>query len=177
MSFSIEDRQHLIAALEESDTSSRLERVDRIEWLSLHQNNPSVLAGRAETLQLLKEARESFVDGHYVATLLLALAFIEHTLIEELQLLKLINCDTPINKAISIAEEKKVFPADWLGRANVLRLRRNSFVHLKKEEHLHTLGKRIRIEKKHPSNILETDGKDAIDLMYNFLVVTLREAS
>ena len=49
-------------------------------WLSEHEFSPGVVMGRMDTMALMREARESFVDGHYIATLVLASAFIEHTL-------------------------------------------------------------------------------------------------
>lgn len=126
-------------------------------------------------MQLLREAREVFVDGHYVATLLVAVAFIEHTVVEELQLLGHVNGSPTFSQAILIAAEKKVFPSDWLARAKKLNLRRNPFVHIKDAKHQHALGVRIRMEDRHPTAILESDAKDVIDLMYNFFVATLRE--
>ncbi len=126
-------------------------------------------------MQLLREAREIFVDGHYVATLLVAVAFIEHTVVEELQRLGHVNGSPTFSNAIRIAAENKVFPSDWLARAKKLGLRRNPFVHLKDDDHQHALGVRIRTENRHPASILESDAKDVIDLMYNFFVATLRE--
>lgn len=168
-------REALLRALEQFDLMTRDVRVERIEWLSLHSPTFPTVMGRAETLQLLREARESFVNGHFVASLVVALAFIEHSLVEELQLLKLTQGSPSFSDALSIAETEKIFPPDWLARARRLSLRRNSYAHLKQEAHSHTLGARIRQEKQHPNAIMETDAKDAIDLMYNFFVATLRE--
>ena len=170
-------RQRLLDALEESDTRRRLKRAERIEWLALHEVSAPAILGRAETLRLLSEAREVYVDGHYVATLLLAVSFIEHALVEELQLLEYVKGSPSFSEAILIAEAKKVFPADWLVRAKKLSLRRNPFAHLKDEEHEHGLGVRIRSERQHPNAILESDAKDSIDLMYSFFTATLREGA
>jgi hypothetical protein len=168
-------RQRLLAALGESDELRRIGRAERIEWLALHEISPPVLMGRVETMQLLREAREVFVDGHFAAALLVALSFIEHTLVEELQLLGHVKGSPKFSQAIIVAEEKNVFPADWLARAKKLSLRRNPFAHLKDAENEHTLGERIRNEQRHPIAILESDAKDSIDLMYSFFTATLRE--
>ena len=168
-------REKLIAALEESDHLRRGVRADRLEWLSLHIASAPVVSGRAETLHLLDEARSTFVDGHFVAALMVAMAFIEHSVVDELQLLGHINGSPTFSEAIRFAEHKKVFPPDWLVRAKRLGLRRNPFVHLKKSGHAHSLETRVMEEKRHPNAIMEADAKDALDLMYSFFVATLRE--
>lgn len=168
-------REKLIAALVNSDDLRRNARADRLEWLSLHSASAPVIMGRAETLQLLEEARSAFVDGHFVAALLVAMAFIEHTIVEELQRLEHISGSPSFGDAVRLAELNKVFPEDWLVRAKDLSLRRNPFAHLKRSGHRHSLSTRILEEKRHPHAIMEADAKDAIDLMYNFFVATLRE--
>ncbi|TIC87255.1 hypothetical protein [Crenobacter intestini] len=166
--------EDLLKALEESDDERRAARAERNVWLSLHKPSVSVFMGRTESLQVLREAREVFVDGHFVASLLMAVSFIEHTLVEELQLLGHTKGSPTLGQAIAIAQDKKVFPADWLERAKTLSLRRNPFAHLKEGWHQHALATRVRDERRHPVSIMESDAKDAIDLMYNFFVATLR---
>ena len=169
------DRERLIQALESSDQRRREHRAGRIQWLALYEVSPPVVIGRTETMHVLREAREVFVDGHFVAALMMAMSFIEHSIVEELQLLGHVSGSPTFAQAIETAREKKAFPSDWLVRAKTLSLRRNPFVHLKQGDHPHTLGMRIRQEKKHPKAIVEADAKDAIELMYNFFVATLRE--
>lgn len=170
-------RERLMQGLETSDQRRRDRRADRIEWLALHEVNPGAVIGRTETMHVLLEAREVFVDGHFVATLLMAMSFIEHTIVEELQLLGHVNGSPTLGQAIKTAKEKKSFPADWLERTKTLSFRRNPFAHLKEGDHPHTLGMRIRHEKKHPSILMEADAKDAIELMYKFYGATLREVA
>jgi hypothetical protein len=169
-------REKLLLALSESDAMRRSQRADRIEWLSLHSASYPMTLGRAETLRLIEEARGTFTDGHFVATLFVAMAFIEHTLIEELQVTGRTKGSPLFRQAIDMAIEGKLFPLDWLQRAKALSLRRNSFAHLKESDHSHTLGARVMKEKAHPVAIMEADAQDAIDLMFNFFVATTREA-
>lgn len=170
-------REQLMTALELSDTQRRIGRAERIEWLSLHQRLPGIMFGRSETMRILAEARETFVDGHFVAALLLATAFIEHTLVEELQLLGYVDRSPNLGEAILIARNHKVFADDWLNRLDVLRLKRNPFAHLKVPEHEHNMGVRFRKMALHPLQMLEADAKEAVELMYDFLVATIREAN
>lgn len=168
--------QQLLQTLERIDNGNRNARAERIEWLALHEP-PSVgaMVGRSETLQLLSEARAVFIDGHFVATLLIAMSFIEHTIVEELQLLGHIEGSPKFSSVLNTAKEHKVFPQDWIERTKTLSFRRNSFAHLKEPSNSHGLGERIMIEQRHPKLILESDAKDAIDLLFNFFVATLRE--
>lgn len=170
-------QEKLLRALEEYDSQTRQARAERIEWLSLHSPTLQPVIGRPETLHLLGEARQTFIDGHFIAALLTAMACIEHCIVEELSLLDLIQQSPTFSKAIEVASESKVFPPDWLERAKRLSLRRNPFAHLKNEGHRHTLGTRIREEQRHPHSIIEADAKDAVDLMYSFFIATLREAT
>jgi hypothetical protein len=169
------NRESLMQAIEAADQRRRDLRADRIEWLALHEVNPPMVIGRTETMHVLREAREVFVDGHFVAALMMAMSFIEHTIVEELQILGHVSGSPSFAQAIETAKEKKTFPLDWLERAKTLSLRRNPFAHLKEGNHPHTLGMRVRNEKRHPRVIVETDAKDAIELMYKFFVATLRE--
>lgn len=168
-------RQELLQALSESDAMRRDARADRIEWLSLHTNIPSFIAGRAETLQLLQEARETFVDAHFASALLTAMAVIEHILIEDLQLRQLTEGSLKFGRALQLAKEKTLFPPDWLERATRLSERRNPFAHLRNEDDPQTLSARIQSEARHPRAIMEEDARDAIELMYSFFNATLRE--
>lgn len=167
-------RQRLLTRLEECDAQSRERRAERIEWLALHDVSPPAIMGRAESLHMLSEARKVFVGGHFAATLLVALSFIEHAIVEELQDLGYVTGSPTFSEALTISATKLVFPADWLVRAKTLSLRRNPFVHLKPDNHKHSLGRRIRDEKRHLKAILEEDARDSIDLMYNFFQATLR---
>jgi hypothetical protein len=67
-----EDRARLVEALSQSDESVRGERADRIVWLSQHNMSPGIVVGRLEPMNLMQEASDSFVNGHFIACLLLA---------------------------------------------------------------------------------------------------------
>lgn len=165
---------HLIAALEDSDKNRRIGRAERIMWLSEHEFSPGVVMGRMDTMALMREARESFVDGHYIATLVLASAFIEHTLVEDLADRGFAKPRINLKEALTICSEKSLFPDDWIERTDKLRLHRNPFAHLRPEEDEHTFGSRFRNQKVHPTAILEADAKEALALLYLFFQATLR---
>jgi hypothetical protein len=160
-------RRRLMEALERSDISSRDIRAERIIWLSEHQVSYGAVVGRTETLALLEEARTCFVAQHDIAALMLALAFIEHTLAATLKsagLGKLSN----IPKGLESARNAGLFPADILVRTGKLQAFRNPFAHLRDDDDGATLANRYFSQKRHPKAVMEDDAKEAMQLMYAF---------
>lgn len=169
--------ERLDEALRASEDRRRPERIQRIIWLSDHESLPSAIMGRTETLHLLREAREVFVDGHYTAALLLAISVINHSLIEELQLRSCFQGDPGLRNVLAKSEELLVLPAEWFAPIRQLVSRRHPFVHFKEPDHEHGLGARVMQERTHPARLLERDAQDAIMFMYRVFRATLREAA
>ncbi len=169
--------ERLDEALRASDDRSRPERVQRIVWLSVHDGLPGAIMGRAETLHLMHEAREVFVNGHYAAALLLAISVINHSLIEELQVRGSVKGDPGLHAVLAKSEELLVLPVEWFPPIRQLVSRRHPFVHFKEPDHEHALGARVMQDKTHPARLLETDAQDAIMFMYRVFRATLREAA
>ena len=161
-------------ALRASDDRRRPERIQRIIWLADHDHLPSAIMGRTETLHLLREAREVFVDGHYAAALLLAISVINHSLIEELQLRKDIQGDPGLQKVLARSKDLRLLPDEWFTSIERLISRRHPFVHFKEPEHEHGLGTRVMKEGAHPARLLEQDARDAITFMFRVFRATLR---
>jgi len=169
--------ERLDEALRASDDRRRPERIQRIVWLAEHEHLPSAIMGRTETLHLLREAREVFVDGHYAAALLLAISVINHSLIEELQLRDGVQGDPGLHKVLARSEDLNVLPVEWFAPIRQLVSRRHPFVHFKEPDHEHGLGARVMQEKTHPTRLLEQDARDAIMFMFRVFRATLREAA
>jgi len=167
-------RADLLHALEAYDAKQREQRAERIEWLADHEFSVGVVMGRMDTMALMREARECFVDGHFIGSLMLSMAFIEHTVVEELTLLGHAKPGIQFQKALSIAGDQKVFDADWLDATRGLTQHRNPFAHLRDAKDVHTYGQRFRKSGKHPSVVLEADAKSALALVYKFFRATLR---
>jgi hypothetical protein len=165
---------NLVAALAHYDEISRSARADRIQWLSEHQIPLGVVVGPMDTMAVLGEARDCFIAGHYIAALLLAVAFIEHTVADELNERDLAKYGVPFVEAIKIAQECSLFPIEMLSRADRLRKIRNPFMHRKDVDHEHSFGNRFLKSRVHPNITLEEDAKDALALMYAFFYATLK---
>lgn len=164
-------------ALSASDDRKRPERIQRIIWLAEHEHLPGAIMGRTETLHLLREARDVFVDGHYAATLLVAISVINHSLVEDLQLRNGIQGDPGLQKVLAKSEELRILPAEWFAPIRQLVSRRHPFVHFKEPDHEHGLGERGMQEKAHLAHLLEQDARDAIMFMFRVFRATLRDVA
>ena len=165
----------LIQALEQSDSLRRQERAERIRWLSPHQVEfNGLIGGSTELISLLMEARECFIEGHYIATLVLATAVIEHLLSSELTAYGKATYGLSFERAIKIATEEGLFTPEALAQAEKLRVVRNPFAHRKPDDHPHTLGNRFRAEQRHPNLVVRDDAQTALITMYAFFRHTLK---
>ena len=165
--------EQLMAALEAADARTRTDRADRITWLSQHRMMPAIVMGRTETMRILTEAADAFVSGQFVASLVLATAFVEHALMEELQDLGHVQGCT-FERAIQLAGQHQVFEPILVKRIDDLRLKRNPFTHLKKDGHVHSMGTRFRAGNVHPIQMIEDDAKEALQVMYEVFRATLK---
>jgi len=171
-----EFHERVLAFLEVWDASNRLERAGRLIWVD--SNLVSVDTGywdRSETAAAMQEARSSFIQGNFISTLVLALAYVEHVVNDALP-------PPPPNKraptmsdAIKKARDAGLFPCDLLDEALVLYDFRNPLAHRRKADDPDTLGERVRDRKSHPRLILEHDARDALLLMYAFFRYSLTQ--
>lgn len=166
----------LIEALERSDNERRVGRAERIRWASQHDVHAPLIMGEVEMLNLLREARECFVDGHYIATLMLATALIEHVIHEELDRIGKATRYLPFAHAIKLARDDALFPESLLSTADRLRTYRNPFAHRQPSDNPDTLGNRYIAQRRHPNRVLEEDARSAIEAMYGHFRHTLRAA-
>jgi hypothetical protein len=156
----------LIQVLERRDAERRPERAARIEWVAQHNLDVGLVMGSVEALNLLREARECFVEGHYIATLVLATAFIEHVIAEQLVASSKAKFGIEFRDAIALARKEQLFPEPLLDSAEQLRVLRNPFAHRKPDGHEHTLGNRYLAQKRHPQAVAEEDARTALIAMY-----------
>jgi hypothetical protein len=169
-------RDELVQALLRSDDFSREERAERIEWLSVCDSRPPAFSGPMDTLRIIEEARRCYIHGHFVATVMLATAFLEHTLADELEHLGLLKGKPTLERMIDLARNHLELPIDLLNRANRLREVRNPFTHRRPHDDKDTFGNRFRAARAHPNTILEADAQLAIKVMYELFKCTLWRA-
>lgn len=133
------------------------------------------MVGPLDTITILNEARECFIDGHYIATVLLATAFIEHTLVDELSERGLAKHGVQFSDALKIALENQLFSSELISQTDELRLIRNPFTHRKASTYSKSFGNRFLARREHPTKILEEDAKQALVVMYEYFIRTLKE--
>lgn len=165
-------RSKVLRALSESDEMRRDRRADRMIWLSGHLPNFGVMAGPMDTMSLIEEARSTYLDGHFVAAVLTALALIERLITAELTA-RGIQCRR-LEVAIQKAREHTALPADLLTSAERVRRKRNAFTHPRPEDDPDNFGNRFMASKRHPNAILEEDAQEALSLMYALLKLCVR---
>lgn len=158
----------LLAALEVSDGDSRAKRVSRIEWMSQFSLSEGVIEGPVETLSLLSESRNCFIDGHFIATLVLSMAFIEHALVIMLNLKSLSSSSPGVGGKLALARRHNTLPNELLDRTQLLQNRRNPFIHKKLPSREHSLSFRYINERRHPNKILQEDAEESLQLAHLF---------
>lgn len=128
------------------------------------------------TAFVFDEARRTFVNGDFVATILLASAFIEHRLSSHLRSKGYVKTTRQgLAQMIACARQHDFASPFLLDKVDRLRRIRNPFVHLKPFEDDDGLLKRmIRGEVEEPARLLEKDAKMALTLMYTIAMARLR---
>jgi hypothetical protein len=171
-----EFRNRVLCSIEKTDASTRNARADRLVWLfDSTPKLPSAFAGRFEQLTLLEEVRFCFVDGRFIATLLASTAFVEQTLMEELEIRGDNGQRRTLAQAIESARKAGFLDDQVLDRADRLRKVRNPLGHFRAGDDPETIVNRYRTAKCHPTAMLEQDAKHAVSLVYELFVRTLRE--
>ncbi len=145
-------------------------KIERLRWLlRVFPSGHGFFVG-LEPVLVFEEAKMTFLDGHFVGTLLLAFSFIEHVFAGILRargferearggMKTIIKC----LRANSLAD------AFLLDRAERLRRNRNPFVHLKPFDSTAsepTLMSRSFSMGQDPFAAVEADARDALTLMY-----------
>jgi hypothetical protein len=166
----------LIEALVRSDEASRGERAARIRWLSQHIPSVRGFIAPAEATVLMEEARQCFVNGQFVAALMLAASFIEHKLADTLRAYELTSNSPSFASAIQLARSNKLFSIELLDKTDRIRQIRNPFAHRKPDNHEHSLGNRFLSQRVHPQTVIEGDAAIAVQAMYEYFTLTLVRA-
>ena len=167
----------LIEALKWYDESSRTDRATRIAWASSLFVSPGLVAAPIVPLNLMEEARVSFVNGQFMATVLSATSVIEHLLVEHLRSNSVPGETGTLAKAVNTARDARLFPPQVLDDIDELRRRRNPFVHKSADGGKRSLYDRYVKCQVHPSVLLEEDARLALRVMYEFFRCVLKPAA
>lgn len=164
--------ERVFKALEQSDEMRRAARAKRMIELSPRVKSYGLVIEAMDTSAIRQEAYDCYINGHFVATLLLAVAFVEHTLTDAIVVAGEKQPRT-FEQGINSARTLNLFPADLLDRTDRLREIRNPFSHRKPADHPHSFGNRFRARNVHPTKILEEDAKEALLVMLEYFDLTV----
>lgn len=155
------------AALERGEKRTLPVRAGRVRWLATVMPIDMGFCMSLETYHVFEEAKASFVYGNFVASIVLAAAFVEHWIVANLDGLGYgREGSRGLSSAIKTARKANLVHQMLLDRVERLRLIRNPFVHLKAIDHEHNLDRRFLKQRVPPSELLEEDAKQALTTMY-----------
>jgi hypothetical protein len=161
------NRPRYEAALERNDKASVPIRAVRARWLRKRIPKKIAFWMPMETGFVFGEAAACFVDGHFVATIMLAASFVDHWLTSGLAHRGYGNeAKRGLEATIKVAKKKKLVDPFLLDAVNKLRLIRNPFAHLKLTDSDYKIGSRAVQMREPPEVLLEKDAKEAIIAMY-----------
>ncbi len=161
------DRPRLAPSLAKYDKDSFNDRLQRLRWLYKVFPSGYSYMMPPETAYIFGEIKNVFVDGAFVATILLSSAFIEHWL-SSVARSKGFEREAArgLSSVIKCLRREGLVNDYLLDKADALRKLRNPFVHLQAFEAPDRITQRAIHEKKNPIGILEDKAKEAVSLMY-----------
>lgn len=156
--------------LSKRDRDTIAARIERIKYLKKVIPIKMGLAGSMETVFVFQEAQAAFVNGHFIATILLAQAFTEKVIQEQMDAKGYPGTTRGLKYMVKYCRDNNLLPSVILDKIDHIRKVRNPFTHLKPADHPYALSRRIfRDIQKGPAEVLESDAKEAISIMVKIL--------
>lgn len=155
------------------DKNSFEERLSRLQFVDKVFPKGHSFLGQMELIYTFEEAKNSFINGQFIATIILAQSFIEkvfHVHFAELGYEAV--AKKGLNEMIKFGKKNNLINEFILEKVDNIRKIRNPFTHLKEFSYPHSLTNRIFQNRTQPYEQLEKDAKEAICFM--FLVATYK---
>ncbi len=161
----------LETSLEKSDSYTYPARLERLLYIDKITPKHISFLYSVEMHYLHFEAIKSFINGQFVAVLLLSQSFIEHWLedrIEESKIKRYGNHSLAI--VIKAMKEKNSTNINLLNKIDRLRKIRNPFVHYKPSNYEFNVMNLSIPNKIMPDDVLYKEAKEAISLLYQVCI-------
>ncbi|MCK4301170.1 MAG: hypothetical protein KAW91_00265, partial [candidate division Zixibacteria bacterium] len=146
-------------------------RLARLRYVQkVHPSGLNMMAS-PETVFAFDEAKMTFINGQFIATLLLVNAFMEHwlgSLISSKGYTK--SAQRGLKSIIDCAREQDLVNHFLLDRVDELRRIRNPFVHLRSFDDDSRLTRRALSAQVDPCCMIEDDAKKAMSIMYTVAI-------
>lgn len=162
--------------VKDRDDTFLAEKAKRLKYL--HKINPGglLMSGPIEFVLTYREVQFCYIDGHFLATIVLAQAFIEKLLHEHYCKL---GFDKIANKGLKAilqhAKQNKAISSFVIKHVDEVRLIRNPITHTKDSSYPYGLDKRSYTNKTSPFIQLEKDAKKALEIATLLAVKELTE--
>lgn len=144
-------------------------RLKRLELLEEIYPKGLWIGGDMEFVYTFSEAKECYIAGHFIATMILAQSVIEKIFYQYFDKKGLETvAKRGLDQMIKHARRHNLINSFILDKADALRLKRNPFTHSKDWDYLHTISKRMVKGKTiiQPNELLENDATEAIQVMF-----------
>lgn len=152
--------------LKDYDTHSFIERVNRLKFINKIYPFGYREFGSDESSRIFDEALHSYIFGQYVATIILAQAFVERRFQEYFHIrLDEKRCKYTLAKFINEFKGTGFLPDFIIDKIDKIRLKRNPFVHHRIPLQKDTLMARSFERKINADELLQNDAKEAIEIM------------
>ena len=157
------------------DKDTLQSRIDRIKYLSRITLDYTGMAGSMESMFTFEEAKACFVNGQFIATILLAQAFIERELQGQMLAKGYPGANRGLKYIVKYCREKDLLPSTLIQKVDQLRNIRNSFAHLKPPMYEFNLHQRIYQSHFKPvGDVLSHDAREALSTMLTALQSKMR---
>jgi hypothetical protein len=162
--------------LDHEDSLCREERLARLKWLVSKMPSVDYLFFRGGPISkyLFEEARYCYVYGQFLATIVIGLAFIEHTLAALFYMIG----RADLERASLIKLLKEGLNYEWLTKIEFENLQharqiRNPITHFRKPGNDDSIVKRGIIKNEHPYEIIEKDARYVMETVLKLLGTSL----
>lgn len=163
-------RTRIEILLSKQDRESLSARVERINYLRKIIPKSMGLMGSMDLAFVFQEAKLSYVNGQFIATLLLAQAFIEKVIQSQMEVKGYSGTNRGLKYMVKYCRDKNLLPSVILDKIDYLRNIRNPFTHVKPDNDPYHFSIRIYQKKMQPYKVLENDAREAISTMLTVLV-------
>lgn len=153
--------------LTDYDSITFNDRLARLTFLNKMYPKGLILIGDMEFVFTFGEIKECYVNGNFIATIILTQSFIEKIFIEFFNS-KNLNKETNhgLDRMIKYARKKSLINTVILNMVDNLRLKRNPFVHSKDFDYPHSLSRRTINNNTLPFKQLDKDAKEAMQILF-----------
>jgi len=170
----IKRKTKIQSRLESLDSNTLNDRIERSKYLAKIIPPHISFICSPEMHYLLNEAIHCFINGQFVATLLLSQSFIEHWLegrIDKKELRKY--GKSSLDSRLKAMKDKNTIHLSLLNKIDRLRKIRNPFVHFKNSDYEFNLMNLAFSEKIKPDDYFFKEAKDAISLVYQICITKI----